>query len=141
MPIAKRCRKCTGSNCGAEATANWDVESQSWVLGTLHTNTWCDACEYDDPGLVDVEVSENLVEDFQLEIWRGDDNEGPITRIVVACVLFDPEEAGISCPKHVFEEEADITRLLTIARQSERSDPFDDKLPSDEAIITAALNL
>lgn len=57
-------------------------------------------------------------------------------RLVALAVL--PRDSGPVVA--IYDEDDDqLDRILRLARQEERSDPHSDKLPSDRAIIMAAL--
>jgi hypothetical protein len=42
--IIFRCEKCGSSQVSKDADANWDVEQQAWVLGTVSDTPYCHPC-------------------------------------------------------------------------------------------------
>jgi hypothetical protein len=44
-PIAIPCRVCGSSHVSRDAWADWDVASQSWVLGAVFDQGFCHQCE------------------------------------------------------------------------------------------------
>ena len=45
MKIEKVCEKCGSDDVFIDALAEWDVDTQSWELGTAFDNSWCRDCD------------------------------------------------------------------------------------------------
>lgn len=42
--IIIRCEICGSSEISRDANANWDVKTQSWVLGSVYDDGYCHKC-------------------------------------------------------------------------------------------------
>lgn len=52
------CSRCGSDDCGRDATARWNLITQEWEISGIFDNSWCDACGTDDPGLLEVEITD-----------------------------------------------------------------------------------
>lgn len=70
------CGCCGSNNVRRDAWAEWDIDTQSWVLGAVFDDGACENCE-DTAKLDNVELTEEYpVEDWKYEIANDDTQLG-----------------------------------------------------------------
>ena len=57
MKIKKVCEKCGSDDVWFEAYAAWDVDTQSWELGSTFDNSWCRDCD-GETNIIEQEIKE-----------------------------------------------------------------------------------
>jgi hypothetical protein len=45
LMIIKKCKYCGSTDVKLDAWAEWDVDSQKWILGSVFDNTFCPECD------------------------------------------------------------------------------------------------
>jgi hypothetical protein len=80
--ITYRCPHCRGDNVGYEATSDWCVDSQSWVLGSTYDHAWCNDCG-------DIKLVEHPLTRTEVAERRARRARHPLAELIAAAVEAD----------------------------------------------------
>jgi hypothetical protein len=62
MKIEKVCETCGSVEVWVDALAEWDVDAQSWELGSTFAHSWCRDCDAD-TYIIDKEIKDDALAD------------------------------------------------------------------------------
>lgn len=62
MKIKMVCKHCGSDNVHLDAYADWDEDTQQWVLGSTYDHEFCSDCERDGHNVIDRQEIQEKVE-------------------------------------------------------------------------------
>lgn len=51
------CSNCGGENVSCDATVQWDIDQQDWIISGIHDGDFCDDCE-DETRIIEKEIGQ-----------------------------------------------------------------------------------